>query len=323
MSPSDVTAAVARLRAGDVVAFPTETVYGLGADARNPDAVRRIYALKGRPPGHPLIVHLASATMLGDWAARVPPAARALAKRFWPGPLTLVLPRASGVPDAVTGGQESVGLRVPSHPIAHALLAAFGGGVAAPSANRYGRVSPTRAAHVRDEFGDAVPCVLDGGDCEVGLESTIVACLDDGPPLLLRPGHVSHAALEAVAGPVRRAAAGEGPRAPGTTRSHYAPATPVRLVATGELASADAATAVLARRAAPATYAGPRWIDAGNDAARYGHDLYANLRQLDAAGARRILIESVPTDTAWDAVRDRVQRAAAREDTGDAGVEGP
>lgn len=320
MSDADVSRAAARLRAGEVVAFPTETVYGLGADASNPAAVRRIYALKGRPPGHPLIVHLASIAALDAWAANVPPVARRLAEAFWPGPLTLVLPRASGVPDEVTGGQESVGLRVPSHPVAQALLREFGGGVAAPSANRYGRVSPTSAAHVRDEFGDAVPCVLDGGDCEVGLESTIVACLD-GPPLLLRPGHVSLAELERVAGSVRRAAAGEGPRAPGTTRSHYAPVTPARLASAEEIAAAARDVAVLARHAAPGSYAGPLWIDAGNDPVRYGHDLYANLRRLDRAGARAILAESVPTTAAWDAVRDRLQRAATHAD--DEPVEGP
>jgi L-threonylcarbamoyladenylate synthase len=320
MSVPAIARAVAALRAGDVVAFPTETVYGLGADARNPAAVRKIYALKGRPPGHPLIVHLASADALDGWARDVPPVARRLAQHFWPGPLTLVLPRADGVPDEVTGGQSSVGLRVPSHPVAHALLAGFGGGVAAPSANRYGRVSPTRAAHVREEFGAAVPLVLDGGDCDVGLESTIVACLDD-VPLLLRPGRITLADLERVAGVVRRAAAGEGPRAPGTTRSHYAPTTPVQLVSADELAAQrDPRAAVLARRPAPSGFDGVAWVDAGRTPEQYGHDLYANLRWLDAAGARAILVEAPPAEAAWEAVRDRLQRAASREDEA---VEGP
>jgi L-threonylcarbamoyladenylate synthase len=321
MSAAAIAQAVAALRAGEVIAFPTETVYGLGADARNPGAVRKIYALKGRPPGHPLIVHLASVEALDGWARDVSPVARRLAQHFWPGPLTLVLPRADGVPDEVTGGQSSVGLRVPSHPVAHTLLAEFGGGIAAPSANRYGRVSPTRAAHVREEFGAAVPLVLDGGDCEVGLESTIVACLDD-VPLLLRPGRITFADLEGVAGVVRRAAAGEGPRAPGTTRSHYAPATPVRLVGADELASQrDPRAAVLARRPAPADFDGVAWIDAGRTPGQYGHDLYANLRRLDAAGARAILVEAPPAEAAWEAVRDRLQRAATRDD--DEAVEGP
>jgi L-threonylcarbamoyladenylate synthase len=321
MSAAPIAQAVAALRAGEVIAFPTETVYGLGADARNADAVRKIYALKGRPPGHPLIVHLASAEALDGWARDVSPLARRLAQHFWPGPLTLVLPRADGVTDEVTGGQSSVGLRVPSHPVAQALLAEFGGGIAAPSANRYGRVSPTRAAHVREEFGAAVPLVLDGGDCEVGLESTIVACLV-GVPLLLRPGRITLAELEQVVGTVRRAAAGEGPRAPGTTRSHYAPATPVRLVEADELATQrDPRTAVLARRPAPAGFDGVAWIDARRTPGQYGHDLYANLRRLDAVGARVILVEAPPAEAAWEAVRDRLQRAATRGD--DETVEGP
>ncbi len=321
MTADGIAEAAAALRAGEVVAFPTETVYGLGADARNPAAVRRIYALKGRPPGHPLIVHLATAAALDDWASAVPPVARRLAERFWPGPLTLVLPRGPGVPDEVTGGQASVGVRVPSHPVAQALLAEFGGGVAAPSANRYGRVSPTRAAHVREEFGDEVRRVLDGGDCAVGLESTIVSCLGD-VPLLLRPGRVSLGELEAVAGPVRRAAAGEGPRAPGTTRSHYAPATPVRLVDAAALATLqDARVAVLARRPAPPTFGGVAWLDAGATPEGYAHDLYANLRHLDRAGASAILVEAPPASAAWEAIRDRLQRAAARDE--DDSVEGP
>ena len=304
--------AAAALRAGAVVGFPTETVYGLGADAANVAAVQRIYALKGRPPGHPLIVHLASAGELGHWAAHVPPAAQRLAARFWPGPLTLVLPRAPHVADAVTGGQASVALRVPAHPVARALLAAFGGAIAAPSANRYGRVSPTTAAHVREEFGDAVPIVLDGGECELGLESTIVSCLDG--LLLLRPGAIALPELEAAAGlPVRRAARGEGPRAPGTTQAHYAPRTPLKLVPAGALpgAAAGADVAVLARGAAPHGFRGRLWIEAGDDAGRYGHALYANLRRLDQAAAAAILVEAVPGDVAWEAVRDRLGRAAA------------
>ncbi len=308
--PDPIAHAAALLRAGELVAFPTETVYGLGADALNPAAVAKIYALKGRPAAHPLIVHLSAGSALEAWASHVPDAARRLAARFWPGPLTLILPRAGGVPDAVTGGQDTVGLRVPGHPVAQRLLAAFGGGVAAPSANRYGRVSPTSAAHVREEFGTATPCLLDGGDCEVGLESTIVSLA--GEPLLVRPGGISQADLEAVIGPLRRAAAGEGPRAPGTTVSHYAPATPLRLV---ERAERDAGygpgVAVLAGRPAPAGFAGILWVDAGTDPARYAHDLYASLRRLDWVGAELILVEAVPASPAWDAVRDRLGRAAA------------
>jgi L-threonylcarbamoyladenylate synthase len=308
---ADIERAVAALRAGQLVAFPTETVYGLGADARNPAAVRLVYELKGRPAGHPLIVHLATAAALGDWAASVPEAARQLAARFWPGPLTLILPRAAGVPDEVTGGQDSVGLRVPAHPLARRLLAAFGSGIAAPSANRYGRVSPTTAAHVREEFGTSVPVVLDGGPCRVGLESTIVSCL--GEPLLLRPGGIAQSELEAVVGPIRRAARGEGPRAPGTTQAHYAPRTALVLLGGTDFdAAADApGVAVLAQQPAPARFSGRLWVDAGLDAERYAHDLYANLRRLDDSGARTIVVEAVPPTSQWDAIRDRLTRAAA------------
>jgi L-threonylcarbamoyladenylate synthase len=309
--PADIGRAAAALRAGQLVAFPTETVYGLGADARNVVAVREVFELKGRPPGHPLIVHLSSADELPDWAAEVPESARRLAARFWPGPLTLILPRAAGVLDEVTGGQTSIGLRVPSHPVARQLLAAFGGGIAAPSANRYGRVSPTSAAHVRDEFGLAVPVILDGGPCRVGLESTIVSCL--GEPLLLRPGGIELVDLEAVVGTVRRAERGEGPRAPGTTRAHYAPRTALALVGGDAFvpATGGAQVAVLAQRPAPAAFAGKLWIDAGIDAERYARDLYANLRRLDDSGARAIVVEDVPTGPHWEAVRDRLTRAAA------------
>jgi len=308
---AEIGRAVRALRAGELVAFPTETVYGLGADARNAAAVRRIYLLKGRPPGHQLIVHLATGAQLGDWAERVPAPARLLAERFWPGPLTLILPRAAGVLDELTGGQATIALRVPSHPVARRLLAAFGDGIAAPSANRYGRVSPTTAEHVREEFGTAVPIVLDGGACSVGLESTIVSCLDE--LLLLRPGGITVAELEAVVGPVRRAAPGEGPRAPGSTAAHYAPRTPLRLAARAAFAAAALApaVAVLAQGPARAGYGGPLWIDAGRSAERYGRELYANLRRLDHSGAGAIVVESPPEGAAWEAVRDRLARAAA------------
>jgi L-threonylcarbamoyladenylate synthase len=307
---ADIERAVALLRAGELVAFPTETVYGLGADARNPAAVAKIYALKRRPAGHPLIVHLAGAEALAEWAATVPAAARRLAARFWPGPLTLILMRAAGVSDALTGGQDSIGLRVPAHPLARRLLEAFGGGIAAPSANRYGRVSPTSAGHVREEFGPDAPFVLDGGDCSVGLESTIVSLV--GEPLLVRPGGIAVPELEAIVGPLRRAAAGEGPRAPGTTRAHYAPATRLAVVAPAALgASAGPGSAVLARRPRPAGFAGALWLAAPAEPAAYAHDLYANLRRLDHAGAAAIVVEAVPEGPAWEAVRDRLGRAAA------------
>jgi L-threonylcarbamoyladenylate synthase len=303
--------AVAALRAGDAVGFPTETVYGLGADARNAAAVRRVFTLKGRPPDHPLIVHLGTAAEADEWAAAIPEPARRLAARFWPGPLTLILPKAAGVLDVLSGGAPGIGLRVPAHPVAARLLAAFGGGIAAPSANRFGRVSPTTAAHVHEEFGADVPIVVDGGACQVGLESTIVSCL--GELLVLRPGGIPVAALEAVVGPLRRAARGEGPRAPGTLAAHYAPRTPLQIAAGGsfERAARAGGVAVLALGPPPAGAGAALWIAGGRDAVRFGHDLYANLRQLDHSGARAIVVEAVPADPEWEAVRDRLARAAA------------
>jgi L-threonylcarbamoyladenylate synthase len=306
--------AVRRLERGDLVAFPTETVYGLGADASNPVAVARIFAAKQRPPDHPLIVHLASSEQVADWAREFPEPARKLARAFWPGPLTLVLPRAAGVLDAVTGGQDTVALRVPAHAVAQAMLRRFGRGVAAPSANRYGRVSPTRAAHVRDELGDRVGLVLDGGDCEVGLESTIVAC-GDGRTTLLRPGRITLAELERVVGHVEPAGPA-APRVPGSLRSHYAPATPVQVAEPGVIdlrcvqGPAAERLAVLSRRPPPAGSRALAWRTLPTDPDGFGHELYAALRTLDVSGASRILVEAVPAGGEWAAIRDRLERAS-------------
>ena len=312
---AELDAAVARLRCGELVAFPTETVYGLGGDAENPAAVARIFALKGRPTDHPLIVHLASSARLGDYARDVPASAWVLAEAFWPGPLTLVLPRSARVGAAVTGGQETVALRVPAHPVARALLDAFGGPLAAPSANRYGRISPTTAQHVRDEFGAELPLVLDGGPCEFGLESTIAGWLD-GQWTVLRPGGIGIDALRSVVGSVAAPGAGGGaralPRVSGSDVSHYAPRTPTRLVSAADLSVDAAAVAVLARQPPPLAFAGLTWLQAPADAAGYGRRLYADLRRLDTLGAREIRVESVPAGADWEAVRDRLRRAAAR-----------
>ena len=226
----DLARAVRLLREGKLVAFPTETVYGLGADAANPEALAKIFAAKGRPADHPLIVHLPDAGHLDRWARDVPEAARRLAAAFWPGPLTLILRKAPGVPELVTGGQDTVGVRIPGHPLALQLLRAFGAGIAAPSANRFGRISPTTAQHVRDELGDRVALVLDGGACQVGIESTILD-LSATAPRILRPGRVSPSALASVLGawPVTGAAA-DGPRVSGSLEAHYAPTTPLELV---------------------------------------------------------------------------------------------
>jgi L-threonylcarbamoyladenylate synthase len=304
------------LAEGSLVAFPTETVYGLGADAANADAVAKIFAMKGRPADHPLIVHFSSPRALEHWAAIVPAPAMLLAERFWPGPLTMILPKTRRVPAIVTGGQDTVGLRCPSHPVAQALLEEFArvgsGAVAAPSANRFGHVSPTTAQHVRDEFG-AELMLLDGGACEVGLESTIID-LSRGRPVLLRPGGISREALSKVLGEMPLDRDPEAPRAPGTLAAHYAPNTPLVVVPAAEVdaqTSRPANAAVLALRAAPPAAHAMDWIDAGTDARRYGHDLYANLRTLDAIGAKVILVESPPLEPEWEAVNDRLRRAAA------------
>ena len=329
MSP-DVAAierAVALLEAGELVAFPTETVYGLGADAGNPAAVARIFAAKGRPVTHPLIVHFSSFAAARAWASEVPSAAIRLAEAFWPGPLTLVLPKAAHVPASVTGGQPSVALRAPAHPVARALLAAFGRGIAAPSANRYGRISPTRAADVREELGDRVALVLDGGDCEVGLESTIVACLG-GRVTLLRPGSISRSQVEDVVGRVEAPGA-DAPRAPGSDRAHYAPVTPLATVPADRLAEVTEAAlargeriAVLARTAAFVESDRAEWRRMPEAPAAYGRALYAALRALDAAGADRILVEAVPAGEPWAAVADRLSRAAGAGGADDA-LSGP
>ncbi|MBI1988131.1 MAG: threonylcarbamoyl-AMP synthase [Betaproteobacteria bacterium] len=317
VSDPDIDNAVAILRRGGLVAFPTETVYGLGADARNPEALGRLYAAKGRPAGHPVIVHLADVSQLAQWARELPPAAVRLAARFWPGPLTLILPRAPAVSDAVTGGQDTVGLRIPSHPVAHALLTKFGSGVAAPSANRFGRVSATTAQHVKQEFGDAIDLVLEGGPSEIGIESTIVAVTGERP-VLLRPGHIPAREIEQAAGVPLGAPDTGSPRAPGTLAAHYAPQTPL-IVMEGDLLLELAASltrqgkrvAVLAHGTLQPLFSGLTWIVAPPDAPVYAHDLYANLRALDAAECDAILVEKLPQQPEWDAVNDRLGRAAA------------
>jgi L-threonylcarbamoyladenylate synthase len=304
-----VARAVEILRRGGLVAFPTETVYGLGADAANDAAVERIFRVKGRPADHPLIVHIGDAAMLGRWARDVPAAALALARRYWPGPLTLVLKRAPGVHERVTGGQDTVGLRVPGHPLALELLAAFGGGIAAPSANRFGRISPTTAEHVRADLGGDVDLVLDGGACEVGIESTIID-LSRGAPVLLRPGRVAAEDIAAVLGTAPRPRDDAAPRASGTLEVHYAPRRPMRLVSRHELAAGAPGAGVLAFEEPTAGAAAALWLRAATDPDRYAHELYANLRRLDDAARSVILVERPPSQPGWEALLDRLERAA-------------
>jgi len=315
----EIERAVALLRAGDLVAFPTETVYGLGADAANAAAVAKIFAAKGRPADHPLIVHLPDASHLSRWAREIPADAEQLAAAFWPGPLTLILKRQANVPDAVTGGQDTVGLRVPNHPLVLELLAAFDGGIAAPSANRFGRISPTTADHVREELGGRVPLVLDGGACPVGIESTILD-LSRGTPVLLRPGAIGAADIARVLGraPETAAPQAETPRVSGSLEAHYAPRTPLQLVSSDGLLFAlrnalvaGEKVAVLAPTAQAISHDLVTWKQSPAEPAGFAHDLYASLRELDALGCVRLLVQQPPAGEAWLAVNDRLRRAAA------------
>lgn len=307
---ANIVRAANLLRAGELVALPTETVYGLGADASNPAAVLKIFAAKNRPADHPLIVHLADAAQLDDWAQDIPLEVKALARAFWPGPLTLILKKCPQVPAEVTGGQDTVGLRIPDHPVALELLRAFGGGIAAPSANRFGRISPTTALHVQEELGDRVAMILEGGACDVGIESTILD-LSRGEAVILRPGMIGIDAIAAVIGrrPRLKGQSENVPRVSGALSAHYAPRTPMQMASREDIANAPADCAVLVRACEypPTRFA--MSIDAPFDADGYARDLYANLRALDASGAREILVEQLPDEPGWTAVYDRLGRA--------------
>jgi L-threonylcarbamoyladenylate synthase len=310
---AEIAEAVKVLRAGGLAAFPTETVYGLGADASNADAVAKIFRVKGRPPEHPVIVHFASAQQAFEWAREVPDAAQRLAQAFWPGPLTLILKRAPGVLDAVTGGQDTVGLRVPSHPVAQELLRTFGGGVAAPSANKFGRISPTQAQHVREDLGSEVEIVLEGGAAEVGIESTIVDLSRDRP-VLLRPGHITADDLARVLGEAPAAPDAEAPRASGTLDAHYAPHAALKLAKRTEIIDALVTNrgrriAVLALEVTLPRLSPQLLRVVPAVPSQYAHTLYSNLRELDAAHPDLILVEAPPESESWAAVRDRLGRA--------------
>jgi L-threonylcarbamoyladenylate synthase len=304
----EVRRAAEILRAGGLVAFPTETVYGLGADASSAAAVARLYRVKGRPAEHPVILHFASAEEAFRYARQIPPDAAKLAERFWPGPLTLILQRSDKAKEFVTGGQPSVGIRVPSHPVAQELLKAFGGAIAAPSANRFGRVSPTTAAHVREDLGGDVDLVLEGGPSEVGIESTIVD-FSSGAPVLLRPGAISKAELEEMI--ALRERTESSPRHSGGLERHYAPRTPARMVPTHAL---DKEIAQLGDRVAVLAFSRPDervdfWLRMPREPQGYAQKLYAALRELDGAGCELILVEAPPETAEWAAVRDRLVRA--------------
>lgn len=329
-----VRRAVEILLRGGLVAFPTETVYGLGADADQPEAVAAIFRAKGRPRAHPLIVHVASATAAQDWAREIPPPACALMKRFWPGPLTLVLPRTRRASDAVTGGQDTVGLRCPANAWAQSLLHGFcaarhdeTAAIAAPSANRYGRISPTTAAHVRADLGEKpdglVDLILDGGASSLGIESTIVD-FAAGKVRILRPGSIDRAQIGAALGTAVEIAADAepAPRASGRLAGHYAPRKPLELVAPADLAARVAALlpmplAVLAAQEQLVHLCAAdlaMHIAAAGTADEYAHALYEQLRQLDASAAQRLLVAIPPAGERWEAVQDRLRRAAAGSD---------
>jgi L-threonylcarbamoyladenylate synthase len=313
---TDVPRAAELLRAGGLVAFPTETVYGLGAHAADPRAVARVFATKGRPADHPLIVHIPHGAPLERWARTVPEVARRLAARFWPGPLTLILQRQPSVPDAVTGGADTVGLRVPDHPMALELLRLLDGGIAGPSANRFGRVSPTEAAHVAADLGDAVDLILDGGPCRVGIESTIVDCSGDAP-VILRPGGIPRELLEeawAAPIPVRT---GGAVRAPGQHPLHYAPHARVALVDSEEALRVRAAELLAEGRRVAAMTAEPDVLPHGVEAIpipaaldAFAHDLYARLRAADALGVEVVLVVRPAPTGLGEAIGDRLRRAA-------------
>jgi len=324
--PQAILEAARRIQAGELVGFPTETVYGLGADASSDQAVAGIFLAKGRPSDHPLIVHVADAAHVEAYASSVPPFAARLMKAFWPGPLTVILPRKPGIAAAAAGGQDSIGLRCPAHPVALAFLKACDTGVAGPSANRFGRVSPTTAQHVLQEFGDGL-LVLDGGPCDVGIESSIVDCTR-GRPVLLRPGVLTRAQLEAACG---EAVLGKdefeqqtlglvsvAPRASGTLEAHYAPNAKLRLMDAGaiqtalDLLGADAAhIAVYARSIVRIKSEKVLYRRMPDDARATAQQLFAVLRDFDAKGVKLIWVEPPPPDAEWDGVRDRLGRAAA------------
>lgn len=337
---NDIIRAAQLLRAGELIAFPTETVYGLGADARNATALTKIFAAKGRPADHPLIVHLPDATHLPQWAIDIPPSAYQLAQACWPGPLTLILKRHPDVPDLITGGQHTIGVRVPDHPVALALLREFGSGIAAPSANKFGHISPTTAAHVEEELGrnteHPVAMILDGGACSVGIESTILD-LTSATPRILRPGALSAATLSTILhSPVedQKITLTEKekttqlndppddeqtlPRVSGSLAAHYAPRTPLKLVPVAELNAAVNNHLQLGQRIAvlAPTHdlpAHPRLIHrlASADFSQFAQSLYANLRALDAEHCDLILVAQPPNDKTWLAATDRLTRAAA------------
>ena len=313
LSKKDLDHAVHVLKTGRLVALPTETVYGLAADARNEAALKKIFAAKGRPSDHPLIVHIATIDQLSDWAMTIPAYAHKLAEHFWPGPMTLILPKQADVLDLVTGGQTTVGIRIPQHPIAQAVLHAFNGGLAAPSANLFGHISPTSAQHVKQSLGEQVDFILDGGPCAVGIESTIIDCTTP-QPRILRPGMITKAMIETATQLTINDEHSCAPRVSGALASHYAPRTPTHLLNTARLDETLQQTdnsVVLSRRKPGIRKPGVHWIVMPHDAEAYAHILYEKLHYADQLQCQQLLIEEVPNDPEWQGIQDRLRKASA------------
>lgn len=323
MNLSQIKNAVKLLQTGELVAFPTETVYGLGADANNAQAVSRIFTIKGRPLNHPVIVHLANAAQITDWASDIPPVIWQLAKHFWPGPVTVILRKHPRVSTTVTGGQDTIGLRIPAHPVAQALLSAFDSGIAAPSANRFGRISPTQAAHVQQELGNRVAMVLDGGPCEIGIESTIIDASTD-MLRILRLGAITAGDIQRAIGKTivinhlpTKSTTDTVPRVSGRLISHYAPEAAVKLIHTAHLAimlaellAKKQTIGVISRQTQPYDHANLIWIKMPSQPDMFAQQIYQQLRYLDELRPQLILIETVPNEESWFAIGDRLEKAA-------------
>lgn len=314
---TDIQKAASLLKLGKLVAFPTETVYGLGADASNPSAVTKIFAVKKRPADHPVIVHLGHLNQLTHWAQNISSAALKLAKHFWPGPLTLILPKAANVAEIITGGQNTIGIRIPSHPIAQALLKSFGSGIAAPSANRFGQLSPTSATHVQADLGTDIDMVLEGDTCTIGIESTIVD-ISSGIAHILRPGAITAAQISQVLQQPVYYLDRSSVRAPGMLLKHYAPRTKLEIVPAvllkqkiNTLLTQDLKIAVMARHPANFVHPNLKWHMMPTIASEYAHALYAYLHAIDMENPAIILVEAVPVDEEWMAISDRLQKASA------------
>lgn len=315
MTTQNISKAAAILRAGGLVAFPTETVYGLGADARNEAALRKIFQAKERPYDHPLIVHIASIEQLGDWAREIPADAIKLAQAFWPGGLTLILKKQPNLPAILTAGQDTVGIRIPAHPVAQELIKSFGSGIAAPSANKFTHISPTTASAVEEELGGAVDLIIDGGECAIGLESTILDMSSD-QPIVLRPGMITAERIaQVLSKPVLAKAETQSTiKVPGMHHLHYAPNTKTRLLKTAAISTFQTTDlpCVLVTYSDVKPPAGITHIQMPNQPDLYAHDIYRMLRDLDHQQYKCIILEEVPTQPAWEAIRDRLNKASSK-----------